>query len=177
MFRRPWMVALFSNPRRGWSCAGVLVNENTILTAAHCLAQTKLHEMKAIIGVHTIFGKLNPMNYYSIKSIHRHPDFENCCKNDLAVLKLNKPVLYGPKINAACLPFRPYLSIASDQEWINRTGVIIGWGDSSQHSLTNMINSFTLKQGKSLRSIHHHRRRPRKRKPDLLALIKSLSFS
>jgi hypothetical protein len=48
------------------------------------------------------------------------------------------------------------LSIDSDQEWINRTGVIIGWGDSSHHSLTNMINSFTLKQGKCRQSIHHH---------------------
>ncbi|CAF4520329.1 unnamed protein product, partial [Rotaria magnacalcarata] len=31
----PWMVALSTNPSQGWSCAGVLVNEDTILTAAH----------------------------------------------------------------------------------------------------------------------------------------------
>ena len=39
-FSRPWMVSLFTNPRHGWSCAGVLINENTILTAAHCLLHT-----------------------------------------------------------------------------------------------------------------------------------------
>jgi V8-like Glu-specific endopeptidase len=144
------MVALFTTARTGWSCAGVLINENTILTAAHCVSQTPAKDMKAIIGVHTILGKLNPLNYYSIKSIHRHPDFENCCKNDLAVIKLSKSVLYGPKINSVCLPFSPYLSIEDDRELINRTGVIIGWGDSSQNGLTNMIKSFTLQQGMTL---------------------------
>jgi hypothetical protein len=146
---RPWMVALFANPRYGWSCAGVLVNENTILTAAHCLMNTNANEIKAIIGVHTIWGKLNPLNYYSVRSIHRHPHFENCCKNDLAVIKLVKPVLYGPKINSVCLPFAPYASIGHNQELVNRTGVIIGWGDSSQDGLKNMIKSFTLQQGTS----------------------------
>ena len=143
------MVALFANPRHGWSCAGVLVNANTILTAAHCLMNTNANEIKAIIGVHTIWGKLNPLNYYSVRSIHRHPHFENCCKNDLAVIKLAKPVLYGPKINSVCLPFAPYASIGHNQELVNRTGVIIGWGDSSQDGLKNMIKSFTLQQGTS----------------------------
>lgn len=141
------MVALFTNPRHGWSCAGVLVNEDTILTAAHCVTHTSVNEMKAIIGVHTILGKLNPLNYYSIKSIHRHPDFESCCKNDLAVIKLKKTVLYGPRINAVCLPFQPNLSVEDEKDLVNRTAVIIGWGDTSKNTLTNAINSFTLQQG------------------------------
>lgn len=147
---RPWMVSLFTSPRHGWSCAGVLVNENTVITAAHCLTHTTAEDMKAIIGVHTILGKLNPMNYYSVKSIHRHPSFVNCCKNDIAVLKLSKSVLYGPKINAVCLPFEPYATIDQGRDLINRTGVIIGWGDSSHNSVTNMFKSFTLQQGKIL---------------------------
>jgi V8-like Glu-specific endopeptidase len=141
------MVSLYTNARHGWSCAGVLVNENTILTAAHCLTHTTASEMKAIIGVHTILGKLNPLNYYSISEIHRHPKFDKCCKNDIAVLKLSKPVFYGPKINSVCLPFHPYAHIDHGQNLINHTGVIIGWGDSSQNSLTNMFKSFTLQQG------------------------------
>ena len=147
-YERPWIVALFTYPGRGWSCAGVLVNENTILTAAHCVVHTTANEIKAIIGVHTILGKLNPLNYYSIKSIHRHPKFENCCKNDLAVIKLKKSVLYGGKINAACLPFQVNLSISNDRNLINRTGVIIGWGDSSRDDFKNVLNSFALQQGK-----------------------------
>ena len=128
----------------------MLVNENTILTAAHCLLDATANQMKAIIGVHTIFGKLNPLNYYSIKSIHRHPKFKDCCKNDLAVIKLKKPVLYGAKINSVCLPFQFNLSIENDRNLINQTGVIIGWGDSSQNTLANIIKSFTLQQGKIL---------------------------
>ncbi|CAF0911922.1 unnamed protein product [Rotaria sordida] len=142
----PWMVALFTNPRHGWSCAGVLINENTILTAAHCLSRTTTNDLKAIIGVHTILGKLNPLNYYSIKSIHQHPNFNNCCKNDLAVIKLTKSVLFGPKINSVCLPFQQEISISNDQDLINRTGIIIGWGESSQNTMTNIIKSFTLQQ-------------------------------
>ena len=103
--------------------------------------------MKAIIGVHTIMGKLNPLNYYSISAIHRHPKFEKCCKYDLAVLKLSKSVFYGPRINSVCLPFQPNVTIDSGRELINRTGVIIGWGDSSENSVTNMLKSFTLQQG------------------------------
>lgn len=147
------MVGLYTNSRRGWSCAGVLINDDTILTAAHCLVHTTAKEMKAIIGVHSIMGKLNPLNYYSIKSIHRHPNFENCCKNDLAIIKLSKSVLYGPKINSVCLPFAPHLAFDDDRELINRTAVIIGWGDSSPDGLTNLINSFTLQQGMSRRKV------------------------
>lgn len=141
------MVSLYTGPRHGWNCAGVLINENTVITAAHCLTHTTASDMKAIIGVHTILGKLNPMNYYTVKEIHRHPKFENCCKNDLAVLKLTKSVLYGPKINSVCLPFQPYATIDSGRDLINRTGVIIGWGDSSHNSVQNMFKSFTLQQG------------------------------
>ena len=144
------MVSLFTSPRQGWSCAGVLINENTVLTAAHCLTQTTASEMKAIIGVHSILGKLNPMNYYSISAIYRHPKFENCCKNDLAILKLTKSVLYGPRINSVCLPYQPYATIGQGKDLVNRTGTIIGWGDSSQDTITNMFKSFTLQQGKSL---------------------------
>ncbi|CAF1060564.1 unnamed protein product [Rotaria sordida] len=142
----PWIVALFTSPRHGWNCAGVLVNENTVLTAAHCLMHTTASDMKAVIGVHTILGKLNPLNYYSISAIHRHPKFEKCCKYDIAILKLSKSVLYGPKINTVCLPFAPYSIVDHGRTLINRTGVIIGWGDSSQNSVTNMFKSFTLQQ-------------------------------
>ena len=156
-FSRPWMVGLFSNSRQPWHCAGVLVNENTVLTAAHCLTDGSVSEMKAIIGVHTILGKLNPLNYYSIKSIHRHPDYKTCCKNDLAILKLTESVLYGPKINAVCLPFQEQLSMSDETKLINRTGVIIGWGDSSDDGLTNFINSFSLKQGEKWEEKNNHK--------------------
>jgi hypothetical protein len=96
------------------------------------------------------------MNYYTVKTIHRHPNYENCCKNDVAVLKLSKPVLYGPKINAVCLPFQPYAIVDHGRELINRTGVIIGWGDSSHNAVTNMFKSFTLQQGKERESIVNH---------------------
>lgn len=139
---------MFTSPRHGWSCAGVLVNENTVLTAGHCLTNAKVGEIKAIIGVHTILGKLNPMNYYSISAIHLHSDYKPCCKNDIAVLKLSKPVLYGPRINSVCLPFEPFATIAHGRALINSTGVIIGWGDSSQNVVKNTVNSLILQQGK-----------------------------
>ncbi|CAF3351968.1 unnamed protein product [Rotaria socialis] len=142
----PWMVALSTKPSQSWMCAGVLVNEDTILTAAHCVFNRTANEIKAIIGVHTILGKLNPFNYYSIKSIYRHPDFEDCCKNDLAVIKLKKRVLYGPKINSVCLPFSQEFTVDNDQNLINRTGVIIGWGETSQNAMTNFIKSSSLQQ-------------------------------
>lgn len=148
LYSRPWIVSLFTSPRQGWSCAGVLINENTVLTAAHCLTQTTASEMKAIIGVHTILGKMNPLNYYTISAIHRHPKYEKCCQNDLAVLKLAKPVMYGPRINAACLPFQPYATVDQGRDLINQTAVIIGWGDTSHNGVTSMFKSFILQQGK-----------------------------
>ena len=148
LYSRPWIVSLFTSPRQGWSCAGVLINENTVLTAAHCLTQTTASEMKAIIGVHTILGKMNPLNYYTISAIHRHPKYEKCCQNDLAVLKLAKPVMYGPRINAACLPFQPYATVDQGRDLINQTAVIIGWGDTSHNGVTSLFKSFILQQGK-----------------------------
>lgn len=142
------MVALFRNIHETWSCAGVLVNEDTILTAAHCLFGRTPNEIKAIIGVQTVLGKYNPSNHYTIKSIHRHPDFENCCKNDIAVIKLEKSVLYGPKINSVCLPFNESFSIENEHDLVNRTATIIGWGESSKFVIKNFLKSFALQQGK-----------------------------
>ena len=35
----PWIVSLHGGPRQNYFCAGVIVNEEWVLTAAHCINQ------------------------------------------------------------------------------------------------------------------------------------------
>lgn len=84
-------------------CGASLISESFILTAAHCVDGLDASEIKVLLGGHNITKDFTEVR--RVKSIHQHEGFNIFTfDNDIALLKLAKPVRFGPKVQPACLP-------------------------------------------------------------------------
>ena len=122
----PWqahitiMVGIKSN-----QCGGTILDEETILTAAHCLKPLgPIYVETGIIDNPSL--KRNFVineNNSNVKKVFIHPDFENVYKgDDIAILKLKTPLTFDNDTKPACLP-EPTFS-PEDKE----LGFVSGWG-------------------------------------------------
>ena len=116
------------------SCAGTLLSNSYILTAAHCVAHFSSAEAANITALIGVTNQLDEDRYIrSVDKIHLHtnytgwPDFVN----NIAVLHMNRRLHfeYNPVIAKTCVQ-RTNASIPSrEQPTKNGTRlVIIGWG-------------------------------------------------
>ncbi|OQV25002.1 Enteropeptidase [Hypsibius exemplaris] len=109
----PWHVALYRNGE--FVCSGSLINENWIITAAHCMEGTYQYYWTARLGT----WRLNSQSPYEqmrrIKVILKQPQRGFLTsdgkvmgyKNDIALLKVESPILLSDWIRPICLPQDP----------------------------------------------------------------------
>uniref|UniRef100_A0A1B0CS99 Putative serine protease snake-like zootermopsis nevadensis n=1 Tax=Lutzomyia longipalpis TaxID=7200 RepID=A0A1B0CS99_LUTLO len=95
-----------SNSIVDWNCGGVLISEDTILTAAHCTHIRGVQPKYIRVGDHNLArtdddGDPQQIN---IREIIRHPEYRSSSKyNDIAVIKLEKRPKLGKFVRPACL--------------------------------------------------------------------------
>ncbi|XP_044252224.1 serine protease 7 [Drosophila takahashii] len=137
-----WMALLEYVDRRGQhelSCGGSLINNRYVLTAAHCvigavesavghLTTVRLGEYDTSKEIDCIDGVCNqPILEMGIEQRIVHPQYDPANKDrihDIALLRLDRPVLLNEFIQPVCLP------LVSTRKAIN-TGellVVSGWG-------------------------------------------------
>jgi len=122
----PWQVQL----RSGLSgegiafCGGTLIDQNWVLTAAHCIHDASTFDMTVKFGDYERSAMDPATVNRRIKMIHKHPRYNDYTyQNDVALLELVEPVPLTSCVAPACLPE------ASDpplQE--GATCWITGWG-------------------------------------------------
>ena len=136
----PWAAAIAYNPLEpDYRCGGSLIHEQYVMTAAHCVVDQSGNLVDNL--AHVFLGHANLHDPCGIKvKIEKaiaHPDYSSPLPtNDIALLKLVRPVKTGPTINTLCLP-----SPDEDIEDIEEP-FVVGWGYTdavSNHSVLPSI--------------------------------------
>merc|ERR1711973_877173 len=119
----PWQVALFIDD--AWFCGGSLINENYVLTAAHCVDGASYFDIMA--GAHNVRASSEP-HRVEITSYNgwTHPQWNTAdLSNDLALIELPSPIDFNDYIKPSCMPSQG--DTADAGELVTCTG----WGKPS----------------------------------------------
>ncbi|KAF3691084.1 Granzyme G [Channa argus] len=128
---RPYMVLLerHMEDKKTKYCGGFLLNEDFVMTAAHCQAKF----FTVLLGVHNISDK-NTMQRISVEQAFPHKKYNPTdFKNDIMLLKLSSKA----KINKYVAP----ISLAGQLGSLPKSCIVTGWG---KYSNTKDYMSYVL---------------------------------
>lgn len=123
--RYPWMARLVYDGQ--FHCGASLLSNEYVLTAAHCVRKLKRSKIRVILGDHdqTITTESAAI-MRAVTSIVRHRGFDAISyNNDIALLKLRKPVTYSKIIKPICLP-------SNNADPSGKEGIVVGWGRTTE---------------------------------------------
>lgn len=92
-----------------WACGGTLISNRFVLTAGHCLQSSEHGDVKYVrLGIINL--EINPNQtsdcpeHFNVLEIISHPNYtRRSVYNDIALLKLDRDVIFNPDIRPACL--------------------------------------------------------------------------
>jgi secreted trypsin-like serine protease len=124
----PWQVSLKSF---GFHvCGGSIINDQWILTAAHCFDREKPEPWSAVAGRNELWVILPTPGEktYNATKIIRHENYRPSKSNlnDIALVKLNTKIEYTDQIQPVCLPTKDIGSLDGTM------GTVAGWGTISE---------------------------------------------
>ena len=112
-----------------FNCGGTILDEKTILSAAHCFYdQTGQDRYKYKIEVEVGFvrhlNKTNPEKL-KVRKYYTHPNYNPLIsqENDIAILKLKKPLKFRKTVGPAFLPYASF-----NPEESGQMGLLSGFG-------------------------------------------------
>ncbi|UXI14518.1 Caspase-1 precursor [Sarcoptes scabiei] len=116
--RWPWVVAILNRNHEAF-CGGTLITSQFVITAAHCVRR----RLYVRAGEHDLMIPEGSEQQEPISAMFVHPEYDpDTVDNDIALLKLRKPLKMNRYVSPICLPS------ADDQLQVNSLGTILGWG-------------------------------------------------
>lgn len=141
----PWHAALYrkDGDTDTYVCGGTLIDEQHIVTAAHCATKQNFQhprdpkELVVILGKYGLWVSGKFEQPFTVIKVSVHEDFNRTSfYNDIAILKLNKPTEYTSYVRPICL----WEDNTSLDTVINKVGIAVGWGrDHKGHSTTDLL--------------------------------------
>uniref|UniRef100_A0A8C4E3A9 chymotrypsin n=1 Tax=Dicentrarchus labrax TaxID=13489 RepID=A0A8C4E3A9_DICLA len=121
----PWMASLQHNSEH--FCGGSLINNQWVLTAAHCLNSTS--DLIVYLGGNAAVDPNPNAVYRTVSQIINHPNYNNeTNNNDISLLRLSSPVKFTDYIRPVCLAANGSVFEAETTCWVT------GWGDIAENS-------------------------------------------
>ena len=116
------MIPTFTLPNH--VCGGSVINENTVVTAAHCVKGKAHWHYRVVAGAHTIADNMNKTwQIRHVKEFVVHEGYDHDeSYNDIALLKMDKPFDFNDFVQPIALPAN-----GSDPE-AGRPCLSTGWG-------------------------------------------------
>ncbi|XP_072043139.1 uncharacterized protein [Amphiura filiformis] len=116
----PWIGRMVPRPPN-WECMVVLVDEQYALTPVACGQQDDITSI--VFGDTEIDGSSPNRQEATFQRVVTHPDYISLAQNDIAILKLDSPVIITDYVRPVCLSDIENESEAYDNCWI------AGWGE------------------------------------------------
>ncbi|XP_014304896.1 kallikrein-7-like [Myotis lucifugus] len=117
----PWQVALYYNNK--FKCAGVLVNQQWVLTVAHCHQSEYIVQMGSDLLVDVRAQRIRATESFI------HPRYNNRTNNhDIMLVKLHSPATLSPIVNTINLP--------SSCKGNATSCTVSGWDVTTMHGAT-----------------------------------------
>ncbi|XP_067616190.1 trypsin-1 [Eurosta solidaginis] len=130
----PWVARIVYDGK--FHCGGSLLTKDYVLTAAHCVKKLRKSKIRIIFGDHDqhITSESNAIQR-AVTAIIKHRNFNpDSYNNDIALLKLRKPLTFSKIIRPICLPRYNY-------DPAGRIGIVVGWGRTSEGGdLPSIVN-------------------------------------
>ncbi|NP_001027783.1 coagulation factor X [Takifugu rubripes] len=130
----PWQAVLL-NEEHHWFCGGTILNPYIILTAAHCMNETRYFYIR--LGESDMLENEGTEAMYEVETILAHYNYKpNTYHNDIALIKLTKPIKYSRFILPACIPEQEFAESVLMQQ---SDGMISGFGRLGGNRQTSPI--------------------------------------
>ncbi|XP_029050356.2 chymotrypsin-2-like [Osmia bicornis bicornis] len=117
----PYQVSLQNKDSSFHFCGGSVLNENYVITAAHCVDGKTAPNIKVIAGTINLTAQKSEHNVMKI-IIHEKYNKTDSWKNDIALLKVETPFVKSGQTAFVSLPPKNQLVKANDK------AVVSGWG-------------------------------------------------
>ncbi|KAG2457284.1 coagulation factor VII-like [Polypterus senegalus] len=131
----PWQVLLAYGDTH--FCGGVIIHPLWVVTAAHCFPKVTTVNLKAVVGEHKIGVNEGTEQTIKVKKIIIHERYvKDNTDNDIALLILDKPIIYSNYAVPICLPEK---HLAQNELAAVRYSTVSGWGKLSEGGPTASI--------------------------------------
>jgi len=117
----PWQILMLHESFP--SCGGAIIDAEWIVTAAHCVDRyrNRVSDYLIRVGEHDLKKREGTEQDYNVAKIIIHPNWKShSIQNDIALIKLEKPIQFNQHVSPVCIPSTP-ISIGSEC-------YITGWG-------------------------------------------------
>jgi secreted trypsin-like serine protease len=117
----PWMASM-RTPTGSHFCGGSIINENWILTAAHCMRGETPSSVRVVVGDH-IRNQNNAVRMtLTVAQIEVHPNYGPLrLVNDVALVRVSTPIPFSADIQPVCGP-------EPTDDFAYRKSSCSGWG-------------------------------------------------